>query len=210
MDTIRFSLSWSFGKEVHVEASKYDRVGDVLAKYGVVSSENVKVIVIYKGQIINEELSCMYYGIKDKSKLVICEKRKPKTGRAREFLRSLNRDYEDAISFNNNFVVQRNEEIARITDRNLNTWEMSPDRDFIYNSILSSMKAQDSQNEVEIVFPTKVTKAESVSKDPLPHQYSFDSLADMGGSQIFELGNPMISVVPYSKKKTLDDLEKKL
>ena len=170
---IQITVKWSFGEEKRIICNDIDVIEEVLSTNGFENLKNAKLTAIFKGKVINQQLTFAYYGIKDGGFIVCLRKKLPDPSKREKFLAQFSARADALQSYSVKFEersMMLESQQARTNDLAYNSWEASPQMTKIYNNIYKSQNLYFGSKEVEFKQSKTVIpeKPKEISTQPLP------------------------------------------
>ncbi|OHT12486.1 hypothetical protein TRFO_17640 [Tritrichomonas foetus] len=181
---LRVIARWNWGGAQIIDALSSDQIGETLAEFGFSALAGTRLIIAHNGKVIDPSFSFGYYNTTNGSKFVLLLKKLPSKERSRKFLESMEK--RDTIQYfkvtRDPTEITRREEIARLNDLALMTWESLPDFPLIMKEIINSQEKQSAEswlvrnNNYETVIP----ESSKISEDPLPNLFEKEKVGAPG------------------------------
>ena len=163
-ELIEVRVRWANGDGTTVSLSKFDTVGELIARAGVPAPSGSRVIAAHRGRFLQDAMSLGFYGITSGSNVICALRRDSETKPPRPPC-SLARDRFPNLELSRE---SKNvwDELARLSDLSFASWEALPE----YGSIMKElMKEQEEQSEGRWDVHFTVVKTEKrICEEPLP------------------------------------------
>ncbi|OHT11013.1 hypothetical protein TRFO_19512 [Tritrichomonas foetus] len=183
---------WSWGDSKIIKTKRDCVICEALKQEGFEEMEGNRLIIAFKGKIIDSAFTFDYYSIQNGARLVMALKKIPSKTKTLHFLEKLNKkDSFNDLDVNlymydnqhdeSKRLQARRDEIARLTDLNFANWETMREFPVIMNEILS-LQEQKSMNTLDPVdfFQTDVSYPKCIQEDPLPNFLNDDFVSSNG------------------------------